>query len=249
MNNTVVLEKYLAGELSKAEKTDLEKKLVENKNLQEELNLLKESFLFINLAGDLEMKQKFQAIASEVEKPIEKTPQPIFHKTKWAWGIAASVLVLFAAVFLWTSTKPSPSQLFANHFESYRAPIITRNSQANSNDLWTEAGIFYQNKNYEQAILSFDKIAKNQGSRAYLAHFYLGMIYLSKENAESEKAIHHFKTVLKSKNDYHQQSNWYLALAYLKMEKTELAKNIFETISQDPNHYKQKTAQEILSRL
>lgn len=151
-------------------------------------------------------------------------------------SIAASV-VLLITFFLWPAGKPSPEELFEEHFLPY--PNILASRSGSRGDLYT-ALEEYAIGNYAKAVA----LMKDVPLKSDTLYFYTGVSSLTLKNTgDAIAALEH----VDENSVFHQQVNWYQGLAYLLQGEAEKAKRLLAKIG--PSEYKYQEAQSILASL
>ncbi|MCK9415759.1 tetratricopeptide repeat protein [Candidatus Dojkabacteria bacterium] len=143
--------------------------------------------------------------------------------------ILATILLFSIGGFLFIS---SPNKKI---YDQYYLPyyMITDNKNIDDFDSIHIAFNYAQNKDYNNAINTFEKIIQINNNNI-LAHFYLGVVY--QEIGNYKNAAKEYEIVSKANNIFVDQANWYSALCYLKFNK-EKAYNRFEEISEKNEFY------------
>ncbi|MEX2568761.1 MAG: hypothetical protein WD431_22660, partial [Cyclobacteriaceae bacterium] len=158
-------------------------------------------------------------------------------------GIAATVLLIMAAIFVFRQYSTSPSldsQVTAYLNEPYQSPPFYRGPEAALGP-WA---IHYEKGEYQEAISTLENNMAT-GDPGPEASFYLGLSYLYLEEPDPENAAIQFNRVLDSDNRYREQALWYLSLAYILDEQQNLAVETLEKIT----GFKKNEALELLDKL
>ncbi|HFA48853.1 MAG TPA: hypothetical protein ENJ95_07540 [Bacteroidetes bacterium] len=238
------IEKYIDGKMTAAERTAFKQALSADPELQHELTLERSAREVVKVAGRTALKKKLEQFESEIETPVRRI-RPFRY-----WAVAATVLALFTAGFWFfqNNKTPVPADIFADHFEKYRNPILVRSGENITGNNWEAAIEKYAAGEYAAAAILFQKSLNEKNTIKYLAHFYTGASLLAKPDADVEGAISAFDEVLKSDNDYRQQAMWYKALALLKLDRVGEAKIVLQELEKI-NDYKKEEVREILKGL
>lgn len=107
----------------------------------------------------------------------------------------------------------------------------------------------FNSKNYEAVN---DIIIKNQESFADgdkdIVYIYQGVSY-AKRGMYTEAYNVLANNEIYENSLYEQMANWYLAMSMMKTQNVSEAKKLFTAFANDPSHYKQEEAKEILKKL
>lgn len=119
-------------------------------------------------------------------------------------------------------------------------------SWTNGNSFLDSAMNKYKLKDYQGAIVLFEKVLVNDPNN-YYALFYSGVTYLSVNNPD--KAIANLNQVLNNVDgEYFEASQWYKALAFIKKGNKKEAKTLLKNLESSNGNFKIK-AQETLKEL
>ncbi len=243
------MEAYLANGMTSEERLEFESDLETNAELQVEFELHKMAYEVITIGADRELKEKLQEIGKSNIPTIENS-ESRFSSKQLFLRVAAVLVILMLSVVVFDILQPSdPQELYAEYFETYRAPINTRSQQGLFSADWQQAAHHYREGEYEKAIITYELMLQEEENDHYLLHYYLGMSILNSTIHDSELAIPHLQKVFESANDYHQQASWYLALAYLESGDEEAARIQFQKVVDQENRFKLQESLEILHKL
>lgn len=229
-NMSEKLLQYLDGELTGAEKKNMEQQLATDPSLQAELESLKATSEAVKLYG---LQQKVSGIHQQMMGELQAPVKKISSRKKivrYSIAVAASVILIVAGMMAYNFYSLSSSKVFASNYRSYELSI-TRDG---GNEL-TPAEKAYSEKNYREVLrihdAGEDKTAKGE--------FLCGAASLELEN--NSMAIKCFKEVL----DINKQSatvvlqdetEYYLALSYLRNKEYDLALELMREIKDNPAH-------------
>lgn len=182
-----------------------------------------------------ELKQRLEEIRKQGERP----------QRTWSFArVAILITVLTSACILaWLLwPKPDYPELFAEHFEPYRALSEVRGDQ---DEHWTASMDDYRAGNYEDALKDLTEISEPK----YLRDFYIGMCHLSVTEPEFDEAVTSLQRAVEGDHDYQQQARWYLALSYLGKGDMRNAKAALGQIAKQDGAFHQKEAAALLKQL
>jgi len=233
-NHIELIEKYLEGKLDKKELDNFEKELKTNVEFANKVELYKKAIQALQNEGlRSQLKEYHNELFNEADKG---------KKINWKlyMGIAASLLLLIASIYIFTNNTVSNKELSTAYFEPYPNLVTTRsNTVAN----FEKAMESYSNGNYKKAIQTFDKISKNEHIYNDVL-FYKAISYLAL-NKPTETIL--LFEQLNGVEKYNEQLTWYLAISYLKLNDAENARKQFLKIKK--NNYKFTQAQDLLEQL
>jgi len=239
MNNSddILIEKFIAGQLSIDEARDFEYRLATDKEFNTNYRATIAANELITEAGRLDLKKKLESFDAETLKNSEeKKIMPLWVKRSLP---IAALLVIFFGIYqfgLFNKSMTS-SEVYSNNFEVYEAPSALRDVEESSQINW-EVGIeLYSNMEYDEALERFSNAEENIPE--YIVFFYKGVSAMAQGQPNYEIALQNFESVMQSDNDYRQQSKWYKALIMLKTDRREVAFAIFnEIVSAKSFNYK-----------
>ena len=164
--------------------------------------------------------------------------KPMFFSVGRIIGLAASVLLIAMAIFLFSNTK-SDQELFATYFEPMPSAVantgVNRGAIATANPK-AKAFEAYEAGDFQMAIPNFrsylDANPQDKESRFYFGLALLGEGY----SAEAIKILKEIN-YQPPKPGYKDASSWYLALAYLQIEQRKDAESILNTLEQGNSNY------------
>jgi tetratricopeptide (TPR) repeat protein len=240
-NMSEKLVQYLDGALSGSEKDGLEKQLMTDKNLQEELEnlkLVKEAVRYYGL------KKQVTGIHEQMIKETKTPVRQINNNRRiirFSIAIAASVLLIFFATRLIGTGAPSPDKLFADNYHSYEL------STMRGTETETVVEKAYKAKDYKRVIVLTDTsiTAKNL--------FLSAMSYL--EMKQPPEAVQKFKKVLQTdevtgSNAFMDESEYYMGLAFILDKQYEFAAALLQKIKDNPAHlYHEKITDKLIKNV
>ncbi len=241
LKNIEKIDRYLNGQFSTEEKTVFEKELASDDSLARQVELIKAARNTIIHAGRADLKNKFDQFEKEIAPPVRR-----IVPFRWM-AVAAAILALaVAGIWLMKNNAPAdPQQLFTDHFEAYRNPILIRSGENIAGNNWRLAVQAYAKEAYKVAAPLFQQSLNDSLTIPYLAHFYRGVSLLAQEQSDAAAAIPEFDQVLAVDNDYRQQAMWYKGLALLKLNRVGEAEKLFADLLKEGD-YKMEEVRGIL---
>ncbi len=242
-----LIEKYLAEEMQGEELHDFEKKLLNDSDLKEELNLHQQVAETLKGEKIHQLRSVLNDIDKKWETPSKQKPAKVINfNFRRILTIAAAIALLITGYQLFTNSNLSSEELYAANFETYPMLLNQRDIDPTINiKAYSNAITFYLNGQNQEAIVAFDQLIKLEpDNNTY--EFYKGNLLLA-EN-KSDEAIPIFQKIINGNHPLLvEQTRWYLALAFLKQNDQENAKALLEEIK--PGRYKSKEAAKILKQL
>ncbi|MEO1260470.1 MAG: hypothetical protein AAFZ15_16865 [Bacteroidota bacterium] len=233
LKNIEKIDHYLSGLLSPEDRLAFENELLENEQLEKEVELVKAARNAVVHTGRADLKNKFDQFEKELETPVRQI-------LPFRWMAAAAAVLVLLVAGIWFSKNNinlnDPEKIFADHFETYRNPILIRSGENEVDDIWQSAVNAYAKGEYGQAALLFQTSLNDSLTIGYLAHFYRGVSLLSQQNPNPEIAIQAFDQVLNTENDYRLQAMWYKGLSLIYLNKKEEAKDILMEIKKEGDY-------------
>ena len=238
-----LIERYLDGQMNDSEKAAFEAQLRSDTALAEAVALEQAARSLVVQAGREALRSRLNTFENEWQA-ARTAPKPVLLSRRRLFAVAAAVLALSAAlVWFFVKPAPKPADLFAAHFQPYRAPSPERGAAAT--DAWQRAAAAYAAGDYKIAAGLFNESLGDSTAIPYQCHFYLGVSLLAQQPPLPEAAVFSFDKTLKSDNDYRQQAMWYKALALLKLGQQEAAGEVLnEIVRQD--YFHRREAEEVL---
>jgi tetratricopeptide (TPR) repeat protein len=238
-----IMEKYIAGELSSTEKEMFEKKIREDKSLQEEINLRRRVDRIIENRDVQLLRNKLSAI--EKSRTTKKRfLQPHFN-TYVKYAAVFLGIVLIAGISLFSGTKLASDQIIDRYYKVYEPVTDQRSEKVTSNEDFILALSLYNTHEYGKAAIFFSKVLE-KNPEDMQSELLNGLSNLEeKQYREAKKS---FGIVIDDNNNFFvETAKWYLALCYVETKENEKARQLLETIAREGGIYK-KDANKILRK-
>ena len=220
------LMRYLDGELSETERTQIEAQLAKDPDLRMELENLQLSREAVRQFG---LRQDVTAIRRQMlaeTSPRASSINMARKITRYSLAVAASLLLLVVGITGYNFYKLSPDKLYDKHYQPYE--LSTSRNQARG----TKIEQAYKGKNYEWVI----KLGKQSNDPAEL--FLTSMAWLHK--SEPANAIVTLRKILSHPTAgdelWKEEAEYYLALAYIKNKDYDFALELLNKIHENPAH-------------
>jgi tetratricopeptide (TPR) repeat protein len=249
LNFDEFIERYLDGEMGTQEKIWFEKELDANPKLQKELELRRNINNAIQEKDVMELRGQLEEIYSnpEHQETVVKRSTTIFNRKLLV--LVSTVLILIVGsllILLLKSNSYTNKEIYAMYYRPYEATLNFRSADNGiDNDLRT-AMQYYENRDFRNALVLFERILSEDGSRIGL-NLYSGISHM--EVNEFDDAHRKFQKIIDhNHNLFIEQAEWYLGFCYLMTDNTEKAKMQFNQIAEKDGYYAPK-AMEILKRM
>jgi tetratricopeptide (TPR) repeat protein len=258
MKDLEQLVRYLDGDLSDNERQQIDDRLKIDPSFSGKLDLIKD---VDNILGDKELSS-FEQRLSEIEKryrnkesleeplPTYEKPIPVYNTSKFnirriAAVIAILVAFTFSVIWIKNTFWESKNDLFATYYQKMPADFGTRSEESTDNEFIRAIKLYNQN-NYKEAIIAFERVLKKDPSNN-AAKLFLGISYT--ETRQYKNAANQFTNIIQGKDPiFEEHASWYLSLCYLKTNNPGLAKNILQILVNTNSFYKDK-ASDLLKKL
>lgn len=234
--------KYLKKELSPAEQSAFEDRLLTDPTLAEEVKLQQEVEYGMDAYYS---REQWKARLQETEAALraEEDKQKWWSRKRLFWlaATAASLLILLTAGYFFFSSSPSAPQLFEAYYQPY--PNVAAPLERSGNEK-EASGPFalYEQGAYEAAVPAFEKAMANQQNPQPALNFYYAISLL--ETGKTNEAITKLEMVNNSRDlRFAKPARWYLALAYLKQNQPGEAKKLLKEMVEESADYREKAAQ------
>ena len=225
--NTELLIRYMDGEVTGQEKLELDRRLLSDAALQEELENLRLARETIRVYG---ISEKVKNIHAEMMRGIPGAkPGKVKQIFRYSAAVAAAVVLIVVSVLAYNFFSLSPEKLYSQHYVKYE--LITLRDDSVKQSLLERA---YKEKNF-RGVSMFANQGKIYSDKDRLI---AGIAFLELNNPV--KAILHLKSIFtpgtNEKAEVVQSAEYYLALAYLKNQDYDLSLELMEKIKADPLH-------------
>jgi len=208
-----------------------EKELDGNLWLQEELELRRKTNEFIRNSGAMEFREKL--MKAEARQRSRTVMQKAVSSKAIYYAAAILGVIVISGVLLIKGLNTDPKQLM-NKYTVVSSVSATRSSETGTNEFYDKAIEFYNEQDFENAALCFEKIVDNNEIEIV---FRYGVSNMKTER--HQKAINSFSKVVEhNDNLYIEDAEWYLGLCYYNINETEKAKTILEGIAASDSRYR-----------
>ncbi|MBN1116970.1 MAG: hypothetical protein JXA77_07195 [Bacteroidales bacterium] len=243
---TGYIERYVCGVMSPEEKLWFEKEIEGNQGLNREIELFKRLDDVLADQETIELKKQLEQIHCELEF-AETTGTLVVQKVRRRTILStASVVVLFVlATTFFLNRNFSNLRLLNSYYQPVEATVNVRAANIENNEL-AEAINYYNSKKFNEAIIIFEELLKENSSMMGL-NLYSGISHLETQNYTT--AHKRFQTIIDNKpNPFVESATWYLGMSYLMTNRNQEAKQRFDELASKEGYY-QEQAKELLKRI
>jgi tetratricopeptide (TPR) repeat protein len=218
MEKQKIIDKYIAGKLTREEKSQFDTWMKEDPKFSRDVKFLKDLSAVVSKEEESDLKSRL----IEVEKKVANKGKRL---AKRIGLIVLGVLLLLAAYFGYRNAeqKNTPAGIYAANYEVY--PNVYFPVTRGKTDIMSEAFMAYERGDYK---LAAEKIEERlQTSNALELKFYQAMSYAEMGNLPL--AIRNLEDVRRFDSAYVDECYWYLALFYMKLGNYPAAIERFQT--------------------
>jgi tetratricopeptide (TPR) repeat protein len=241
LNYADFIERYLDGEMGKDELIWFEKELDSNPQLQKELALRRNVNIAILEKDVMELRSQLKEICSSPvlrETAVRKKAVALRRKLLIAASFITIVVIASFFVLFLGNKSYSNEEIYAMYYRPYEASMNFRSADVNINDELRAAMQYYENKDFRNALVLFEKILGDDPTRIGL-NLYSGISHM--EVKEYNDANRDFRKIIDDGYSlYIEQAEWYLGFCYLMIGDTEKARQEFGLIAAQDGFYKDK---------
>lgn len=162
----------------------------------------------------------------------------------WIYGsVAASLLVVGSLVYYFNNSGPT---LFDQYYQLHPNFEVTILRGDNSLTLEQQTFLYYDKRDFRQALEGFDQLTQASPAKESL-FFFRGITQIELGNlnlalTDLQKIINN------SSSEYYDASLWYSSLVHLRLDQEEQSRALLVRLSNSPGEYQTK-AIELIERL
>lgn len=236
----ILIDRYLAGELSAEETRDFENRISMDTAFAEKVLLYRSvtENLRSKFSGEEEearLRARLAAIA-QAELPAEKQAKVV--SLRWYHWAAAASVALLVTVWYYTGKTALPQY---DQFALHGSLALAERGNDSLNLLQQQAEEAFNTKQYPQAIQYLSQLLEADPTNTELK-LYKGIALLEADRVEEAEAI--FDAIRKSDTAYRHKATWYLALSALKRKDYQWCRELLKQIPPESEDYDK--AKEIL---
>ncbi|NRB47583.1 MAG: tetratricopeptide repeat protein [Saprospiraceae bacterium] len=241
-NDIERIDRFLRGEMDKAETQAFEQALSENPELQKKMKIQQELVSYIDLMGD----QEVLANIRKAEDTYRSRKAGTIKKMSWLRPalIAASLALLLFVGWWFLMPSSEPDVLYASFYQPYELSFSSRDG-GNAETLLA-ANAAYNAQDYAQALQAFERLPVDlQTSKVKLA---MGISHM--ELSSFGSALSLFDQIIELQDPlFLDQALWYKGLCLLKQERLDEASTVFQEVVNNANSIFNQEASRLLKRL
>ncbi|MEM0998820.1 MAG: hypothetical protein AAGN35_17310 [Bacteroidota bacterium] len=192
------------------------------------------------VAAGHEADAKVISLRSEPETaPAATTPTPSRKLFRYL-SVAASVVLLAVAGFIFLRSPLTPQSVAQEYFEVFDGNVV-RGGLHSTTNIYDTAKQLYNDKKYSEAAPLFDEVDSIQ-SLYYAANSYY-------EIGQYDLAADRFRSVIAKGDGYAEDAEFGLAMTLLMQENVADARNLLNDMAQDERHNYTAKAREVLQKI
>jgi tetratricopeptide (TPR) repeat protein len=239
------IERYIAGEMSEAEKYWFQKELEGNEKLRAEVNLWKRTDEILKNRNIMSLRNKLTEIEYQrknIKQPVKGSKKTIYIR----YAAAFAGLILIGSIALFSGKNLSGEKIMKHYYKVYEPPTSQRAVLSGTNADFALALEFYNTHDYEKAAIFFSKVLENNPNDMQTVLLKGIANFEEKKYPEAKQSFG--KVIDDNNNLYIDQAQWYLALCYLNTNENDKAKQLLKIIGKEGGIYK-NDANKIIRRL
>ena len=176
------------------------------------------------------MQKDINRINKGIEKRRTKQSK-IFYK----YSAVAALILITLTVILNISQSSAGKKLFDKYFKVYPDITMHKRGENNGGNL-NEAMNFYNLKEFNKAVLLFNKLSPEQTDETAVFYKAVSLIALHKPKPALELLL----PISKNRDSkFFEEANWYSALCYSYLDQTDKAGNHLKKLVNSPDYSKQ----------
>lgn len=237
----ILFENYISNEMNEKDRLSFENQLLADSQLKEKFELYQQNNQFLATkfsAEKADFESNLKTISKHYFEHEIKEDTKVFKLKRYYFAIAASVVFFLGLLVFLQNSNPE-----YNDFNQHEiASFTVRNDSDESSIFLKEAQDFFNQKRYDLALKSFQKMLPLKNTEENL--FY-GITLLETDNLDEAKAV--FVEIENGTSIYHHKATWYLALLALKENDLASCKLYLKRLPKNADDYEK--AQKLLKNL
>lgn len=236
----ILIENYLAGELSVGEEQAFENRLAKEPELKEKFET------YLELSQHLEHQFQHKNERETLQKSIRQEADRHFDKKvkrpkksirqPWRIGVAATFLILIGLYFYQEYATP----VFAD-YNQYS--VVSFQSRGAENDLVKQAEDAFNSHNYTEAADFFKQLLQDDDNVEYKLYRAISLVEID----QFQKADQLYLEILKGDSVFKHEALWFGALSKLKQENEKATSQLLSQIPEETDRY--RSAQKLYNKL
>ncbi len=238
------IERYLADEMSEAEKLWFQKELEGNERLRNEVDLRKKTDNILKSKDILSLRNKLSEIEKHKASTVvtSKTDRGVYVR----FAAVISIAILVGLFVLMPGKKLSTDDIMNKYYKTYEPATSQRSATVSISNDFDQALEFYHTRDFTNAAKYFSKVIGEKPKDMYSTLLYGISNFEDKKYPEAKSSFG--KVIGNNNNLYIDQAEWYLALCYINTDEKGKALNLLQKIHRENSIYKNE-AGEIIKKL
>lgn len=240
----ILMERYLAGDLSVDEKNDFEKRLKTDLEFKETFEA------YQDVSDQLEHKFNKHSEREAIKKSIDQVADSYFEKkppnennqTKkssfkpWRIGVAAMILILVGIYAYQEFSTPVYSD-----YNQYAT--VSFQSRGEENNSLKEAEEAFNSHQFAEAASYFEALNKENNNIEYKLYWAISLVEID----QFKKADQLYLDILRGESAFVNEALWFGALSKLKQENSKASSQLLSQIPEESDRYEE--AQKLYEKL
>lgn len=253
MEQHKLIELYIQGKLSEADKILFEQKIKNDDALANMVRMYRDIHETLNDKEVMEFHENLENIYQHLKSEEPGIFNDASHKTsgkkiwlRWYTVAAAAVVAagLIISMFFFALRPNKNERLYAAFFKPYDAGNITRSVGQGNLDLYTIGLNAYDSADYERAVGLFIKVSDTDNFKMP-ANLLAGISAMQTGNADL--AIEMFQKV-NNASLCKEAADWYLALCYIRKNEFATAEKLLDKLIKGSGPYSE-SAKKLLEEM
>ena len=232
---------YIYNELSETEMALFEAELANNKELNSEIELIKNIDKALQEKDVIQLRANLRNITSQniKEKQAEQSIVVKFKHRKIALSmVAASLILLLGVTGILRYT--AEDNIYQNFYTRYETSGISRSANSTSDETFALALQKYNSQDYQSALNLLQQVISKDGNNI-ASHFYSAVSL--QELGKYKNAIEEYQVVVVDKDNlFIEQAEWYIGLCFIQTREDKKAIKQFQKIVNGKGFYEQKAS-------
>jgi tetratricopeptide (TPR) repeat protein len=232
------IERYIAGEMNKAEEIWFQKELEGNLGLRNEVDLRRKTDNVLKSHDIILLRNKL----SEIDKSRKSRVPSNVPRKRIQLGIAAALtgLVLIGSLVLFGSKHLTNDEIINQYYKSFDGVSVSRSSHTALNSDYSTGLDYYNIHDYKNAALYFSKVLNVDPGNMESTMFYGTSSFEVNNYPEATRSF--TKVIDNNNNLFIEDAEWYLALCYVKTNEMGKASHQLNAIKNSRSIYSRNAA-------
>lgn len=239
-----IIEAYSEGKMSPEDNIAFETRLLEDKELKNELDLYKAIVSGIKESGEEKLKTKLKLVDQEMDSSLDTSigPYQSNRKNRY-WAIAASVfLIIGAFVFLKYFQEPKLSSLADKYYEREKGLPVEMGTESSPLDQAMNA---YKNSDFVGSKKFLHEVISNNRTNDTLNYLLGVTLYELGDYKGADECL----VQIKGTSVFYEKSQYRELLIFLKTNNEMMVNQTVKTILENKDHLYYDKVSELKSEL